>query len=553
MAERKASGIVMGIKDGKALIQHETSKLANRNMYVVGGPGSFKTQSFVLTNMMNITDASIVVTDPKGEIYEKTAKIKEAQGYEVRVVNFKNMAISDHYNPFGYVRKDLDATTVANTIVSAKNDPKRKDIWFNAQLGLLKALILYVRTEFHPDKRNMQGILDFLQEFDPEVNEDGESELDEKFMELDKMHPARRSYELGFKKSQEKTRASIIISLLTTIGDYVDEDVANFTKNNDFFFEDIGTKKVALYVLIPTMDTTWEGLINLFFTQLFQELYILGDKNNAKLPVPVVLLLDEFPNLGKFDNYEIFLATCRGYRIACCTILQNNTQLMDKYGKEKAESILGNCAIKICLGNVNHTTANYFSDLMGPTTVKIETGGKSISRGQSGSSSSSSNFSYSKRPLMHADEILTMSEDDSLVLIAGKYPIKAKKAKQFELFPGLAEKYEVSQMEYQRKISQASIEEYEQTVAAFEAIQEKKEQEYQEKLREAQAIEQERQERMRQEQANQEFDMEEQLDADQLQDAILAQARSKGLYDNTEEALNVLNAMSEEDSEGKVG
>lgn len=448
------SGIVMGIKDEKVLIQHEKSKLANRNAYVVGGPGSFKTQSFVITNVLNIKDCSIVVTDPKGEVYEKTAQIKEAQGYEVRVVNFKNMFLSDHYNPFGYVRKDLDATTVANTIVSAKNDPKRKDIWFNAQLGLLKSLILYATSEFSPDKRNMEGVLDFLQEFDPEENEDGESELDEMFMRLDKKHPARRSYELGFKKSQEKTRASIIISLLTTIGDYVDEEVSKFTSNNDFFFQDIGKKKVALYVLIPTMDSTWEGLINLFFTQMFQELYLLGDKHGAKLPVPTVFLLDEFPNLGRFNNYEEFLATCRGYRIACCTIVQNNTQLMDKYGKDKAESILGNCAIKICLGNVNETTANYFSNLMGKTTVKVETGGRSVpGSGGKGSTSNSKNYSYSQRSLMNADEILTMDERESILIIAGKYPIKLKKALQFELYPGLVEKFEVSQMDYKRKMS----------------------------------------------------------------------------------------------------
>lgn len=460
-----SSGIVMGIKDGKVLIQPEKSKLPNRNHYVVGGPGSFKSQSYVITNMINNTDCSIVVTDPKGEVYEMTAKIKEAQGYEVRVVNFKNMSLSDRYNPFGYVRKDLNATTVANTIVSAKNDPKRKDIWFNAQLGLLKSLILYAKSEFPPNKRNMEGVLDFLQEFDPEQNDDGESELDNMFMSLDKKHPARRSYELGFKKSQEKTRGSIIISLLTTIGDYIDEEVSNFTSSNDFFFEDIGKKKIALYVLIPTMDSTWEGLINLFFTQLFQELYLLGDKHGAKLPVPVLFLLDEFPNLGKFDNYEEFLATCRGYRIACCTILQNNTQLMDKYGKEKAESILGNCAVKICLGNVNETTATYFSNLMGKTTVKVETGGRSLSKGKTGSSSSSSNFSYSQRSLMNADEILTMDEKESILIIAGKYPIRLKKAIQFELFPGLVDKYEVSQMEYLRKKS-LEAEEYDKDQAS---------------------------------------------------------------------------------------
>lgn len=516
------SGIVMGIKDGKALIQHETSKLANRNFYVVGGPGSFKTQSFVLTNMINITDCSIVVTDPKGEVYEKTAKIKEAQGYEVRVVNFKNMSLSDHYNPFGYVRRDLDATTVANTIVSAKNDPKRKDIWFNAQLGLLKALILYAKTEFHPNKRNMEGILDFLQEFDPEANEDGDSELDMKFMALHKRHPARRSYELGFKKSQEKTRASIIISLLTTIGDYVDDEVADFTSNNDFFFEDIGTKKVALYVLIPTMDTTWEGLINLFFTQMFQELYLLGDKNRAKLPVPLVLLLDEFPNLGKFENYETFLATCRGYRIACCTILQNFTQLMDKYGKDKAESILGNCAINICLGNVNYTTAEYFSKDMGPGTAKVETGGRSFSRGGSGSSSSSSNYSFSRRSLLNPDEIRTLSENESIIIISGKYPIKAKKAIQFQLYPGLVEQYEVSQMDYKRKISDEAKAYLENEINNYES-----------QLYVLNVTEDEEQEIAYQQEAETE------------QDEILAQAR--GEMSKYQNSIDVLDSSSEEE------
>ncbi|MFA1782414.1 VirD4-like conjugal transfer protein, CD1115 family [Bacillus velezensis] len=463
------SGLIFGVKDNKVLIQHEQSKLANRNVAVAGGPGSFKTQSFVLSNVINNTDCSIVVTDPKGEVYEKTAKIKEKQGYQVRVVNFKHMFLSDHYNPFGYVRKDLDATTVANTIVSAKNDPKKKDIWFNAQLGLLKSLILYARSEFHPKKRNMEGILDFLQEFDPESNEEGESELDGKFMSLHKRHPARRSYELGFKKSQEKTRGSIIISLLTTIGDYVDDEVADFTSSNDFFFEDIGKKKIALYVLIPTMDKTWEGLINLFFTQMFQELYLLGDKHGAKLPTPVVFLLDEFPNLGKFDSYEEFLATCRGYRISCCTIFQNYTQLMDKYGKEKAESILGNCAIKICLGNVNDTTAKYFSDLMGKTTVKVDTGSSSLSKGKSGGASSSQSYNYTGRLLMNPDEIQTMDKKTSLVLLSGKHPIKCEKAFQFALFPNLVDEYEVSQMDYKRKISQEAKEQFEKDVREYDS------------------------------------------------------------------------------------
>lgn len=462
------SGIISGIKDGKLIIQAEGSKLPNRNYYVVGGPGSFKTQSFVLTNIVNIRDCSIVVTDPKGEVYEQTANIKKAQGYEVRVINFKNMVASDRYNSFDYVRKDIDATTVSNAVISSKNDPKKKDIWFNSQLSLLKSLILYAKFELPPESRNMTGILDFLQKYDPEINKDGDSELDNQFMVLEKTHPARRSYELGFKKSQDQTRVSIIISLLTTIGDYIDEEVGDFTSVNDFFFQEIGKKKVALYVLIPTMDKTWESLINLFFTQLFQELYLLGDNNGAKLPVPVVFLLDEFPNLGKFNDYEEFLATCRGYRIGCCTIVQNHSQMIDKYGKDKAESILGNCALKICLGNVNETSANYFSNLTGKTTVKVDTQGRSISRGKTGSSSTSDNFNYIQRPLMFADEIQRMESFDSLLIIAGKYPIKLKKAVQFQLFPDLLTQNNVSQQDYVSNMSDNAKSYYEKQKNAHE-------------------------------------------------------------------------------------
>lgn len=450
-----SDGIVLGIKDNVALVQPTKSTLPNRNCFVVGGPGSFKTQSFVVTNVLNERECSVVATDPKGELYEMTAKVKAAQGYEVHVINFMDMVTSDHYNPFDYVRKDREATTVANTMVAAKNDPKHKDIWYNSQLSLLKALILYSIYEMDVDKRNMSGILDFLQEFDPEQNGESKiSTLDEQFLKLNKSHPARRAYELGFKKSQEATRASIIISLLTTIGDYVDQEVADFTSNSDFFLSDVGKRKIMLYVIIPVMDDTWEGLINLFFNQMFQELYSLGAENNSKLPQPVIFLLDEFPNLGRFDNYEKFLATCRGYGIACCTIIQNITQLQEKYGREQAESILGNCGVKLCLGNVNDTTAKYFSELAGKTTVKVQTSSKSTSKSsKNDSSSSSQNFSYTGRNLINADEILTMSSDESILIITGKYPIKLKKAKQFELFPGITDKFRTSQKNYKRKMT----------------------------------------------------------------------------------------------------
>jgi len=468
----ESSGIILGIKDGKVLIQPNESKLPNRNHFVVGGPGSFKTQSYIITNVLHEKKCSIVVTDPKGEVYEMTAEIKRKQGYEVHVINFDDMRYSDKYNCFDYVKKDRDATTVANTLVAAKNNPKNKDIWYNAQLSLLKALILYSIYEMKPENRNVTGVLNFLQEFDPEADETGISELDEQFMKLKKTHPARRAYELGFKKSVEKTRSSIIISLLTTIGDYVDDEVAKFTESSDFDLGEIGIRKIALYVIIPVMDSTWEGLINLFFNQTFQELYAVGAKNNTKLPQPVIFYLDEFPNLGRFDDYEKFLATCRGYGIACCTVLQNITQLQDKYGKEQAESILGNCGVKLCLGNVNDTTAEYFSRLAGKSTVKVDTGSNSLSSGERGSSSASKSYSYTARNLINADEILTMSPNDSICIITGKYPIRLKKTKQFELFPNITKDYRVSQKDYKSVVSEKKQEEFKEVKKIDESTQE---------------------------------------------------------------------------------
>ncbi|HEY8804372.1 MAG TPA: type IV secretory system conjugative DNA transfer family protein [Clostridium sp.] len=462
-----SNGIILGIKNGRVIIQPTNSKLPNRNHFVVGGPGSFKTQSYIIPNVLHEKECSIVVTDPKGEVYEMTAEVKRKQGYEVHVINFNDMRYSDKYNCFDYVRKDRDATTVANTLVAAKNNPKNKDIWYNAQLSLLKALILYSIYEMPEENRNVTGVLNFLQEFDPEADKTGISDLDVQFLKLDKTHPARRAYELGFKKAVEKTRSGIIISLLTTIGDYVDEDVAMFTEGSDFCLGDIGKKKIALYVIIPVMDSTWEGLINLFFNQAFQELYRVGAENNTKLPQPVIFYLDEFPNLGRFDDYEKFLATCRGYGIACCTVLQNITQLQDKYGKEQAESIIGNCGVKLCLGNVNDTTAQYFSRLIGKSTVKVETGSDSISHGEKGSSSSSNSYSYTGRNLMNADEILTMNPNESVCIITGKYPIKLEKTKQFELFPGVTDDYRISQKDYRSPTEQ-------QTQAQQKADMEKK-------------------------------------------------------------------------------
>ncbi|EMF0280697.1 type IV secretory system conjugative DNA transfer family protein, partial [Enterococcus faecium] len=177
-----SDGLLLGkMPSGKYVIQHEKSKISNRNVFVVGGPGSFKTQSYILTNVVNNRKSSIVTTDPKGEVYELTSEIKRKQGYKVIVMNFKDLAISSCYNPLAYIRKPTDTNMIANVIVSAKNDQKKKDFWFNVQQSLLNSLIQYVYYEFEPSARTIESILDFLEAYDPRYNREGVSELDQQF------------------------------------------------------------------------------------------------------------------------------------------------------------------------------------------------------------------------------------------------------------------------------------------------------------------------------------------------------------------------------------
>lgn len=476
------TGTILG-KLGKDYIIQPTESKPNRNIMIMGDPGSAKTQGFVITNVLNETENSIVVTDPKGEVYEYTADFKARQGYEVHVINFSKMNHSDRYNPLDYVNSDTEATNVATKIVDSANKDGKKDVWYYSQRSLLAALILYVKLESHPTERNMSGIVQFLQDHEEDDNDKEESQLDNAFLSLRPNHPARRLYELGYKKSRGEMKGSIIMSLLSTISDYINDTVGNFTSFSDFNLQDVGEKKIMLYVIIPVMDKSWEGLTNIFFSQLFDQLYEGASNNHAKLKNPVNFILDEFVNLGKFTNYEEFLATCRGYGIGVATIIQTLTQLQDRYNKEKAESILGNCAVQICMGAGNNTTAEYFSKLLGKATVRVETENSSSSKNtdQKGNSSShSENESYSARDLMTAGEIKSMETDTQLIVFSKKPPLKTQKAYQYEIFP----KPDVllNQNDYQNYEDPKQTEKFNQLVNEFKSKAKENEEKKQERL-----------------------------------------------------------------------
>ncbi|XOW21868.1 type IV secretory system conjugative DNA transfer family protein [Lactococcus cremoris] len=440
------NGTILGIVNGKVLYQNNNTK-PNRNILVVGGSGSYKTQSVVMTNVFNETENSIVVTDPKGEVFETTAKIKIAQGYQVHVINFANMAHSDRYNPFDYIEKDINAETVANKIVESENKDSQKDVWFSTQRQLLKALILYVLNHRPPVDRNLSGVLNVLQEYDVEPKVKGEdSPLDKLFLSLDMNDTARRAYELGFKKTKGEMKAGVIGSLLATVGKFTDKEVSDFLSFSDFDLKDVGRKKVMLYVIIPVMDNTYESIINLFFSQLFDELYKLASNHGSKLEKPVDFILDEFQNLGKFPKYEEFLATCRGYGIGVTTILQDIVKLRSLL-QERADNFRLTRR-QICLSASEKETADYFKELLDKATVKVETGSESTSRSKETSTSVSDSYSYTGRFLMTRNEIMQMPDTQSLIFFNNKRPLKAKKAFQFQLFPNASSLATFNQNDY---------------------------------------------------------------------------------------------------------
>lgn len=420
-------GIIFGLVGNKPLILPEDTDIPNRNIFLLGSPGAGKTQSYLLTNLLHEQHRSIVVTDPKGEIFETTAKFKQEQGYQVHLINFSEMQISDRYNPLDYIFKEVDAEQVATTIVmNAGGEKQDNDFWTRAEIALLKTLLLYVRLEC-PEEANFAKVKEILT-----VHGRTPKQMDAFFNELPSDHPAYQAY-LIVRMAEDRTRASIFISLGITLSKFDAKDVRAFTQKSDFSLDDIGKKKMVVYCVLPIADSTWEPLTSTFFTQLFQRLYSVADHNYNKLPVKVNILLDEFVNIGKLPRFEQILATCRSYGISISTIVQSIGQLIDLYTKEKAEGIIGNCSLRYLLGVSDKMTAEYFSELIGKTTIQT----RSTSENKGKEETSSLSKQYTERLLLTPDELTRMDRDEGILLTTGIYPVKLRKTYQWKFFKGL--------------------------------------------------------------------------------------------------------------------
>ncbi|MCQ6342560.1 type IV secretory system conjugative DNA transfer family protein [Bacillus cereus] len=411
-------GVLLASSKGNPIILKEATR-KNKHVAVFGGSGAGKSEAYVKPNILNTTDKSIVVTDPKGILYEETAEIKRKQGYKVKMINYKDLHISERQNPFDYINEEEDALKVARTLLlnATGKGQLKDDFWDKSERALLSAFILYIKYTLPKEQHHFGSVFNFVTASYKTIHR--------LFRELEPDHIARKAYAQGIEKLDEKLRANVFISLAVTLDLWKYKKVCEFTYTSDFMLSDIGKEKTIVYVVLPLTEDQYKPLIGMFFTQLFSELYALADRNFNKLPVPVRFLLDEFNNIGRIPNFEIYQSTSRSYGIEISMIIQSIGQLRDRYGKEKADELIDNSDTRLFLGTNAPDSAKYFSELLGSTTIRIQS--QSETKNDKGESLGQS-LNVIKRPLKTPDELLRIDDDEAIVFIKGKLPFLVEKA-----------------------------------------------------------------------------------------------------------------------------
>lgn len=403
----------------------------NGNILVIGGSGSGKSASFAIPNAFQLL-GSYIFTDPKGELYDRTAGLFKAKGYEIHVINLADPRFSDGYNPMSHIRNSTDVDIIAK-IISKKDDKgggKGGDpFWDQTSEALLKAMMYYILLNRPKEEHSLASCLALVRLGGENEGED----LMKLFMDLPFDNPARRAFET-IRLGSEKTFSNILVSLAAKLEAFDSEEIAALTSTNTIEFEELAKVKSVVYFITPESHSTYDFLMNIFFSQLFQRLYEFGDQNGGALPVPMFLILDEFANIGRIPNFERVLSTCRSKRLHISIILQSIDQLMEIYDEKVTENIMANCSTHLFLGSNAQKTLETFSKQLGEKTIKRD----SISKNED-KDGHTSGRGYSDqimaRALMTPDELRRMSTQECIILIQGMRPIKAQKYWYFKMHP----------------------------------------------------------------------------------------------------------------------
>ena len=400
----------------------------NLNTVVIGGSGAGKTRFYAKPNIMQC-NTSFVVLDPKGEIIRSVGHLLEDNGYVIKVIDLIDMSKSLGYNPFHYIQSDKDVLKLITNLIrnttpkgSSPNDP----FWEKSETALLEALMLYLYHYAPEDEQNFTMVMEMLNYAEvKEDEEDYESPLDELFKRLEMIDSnslALKQYKI-YKQAAGKTAKSILISVGVRLAAFNLEELASLTKYDEMELEQIGERKTALLAIIPDNDSTFNFVVGMLYTQLFQILYYQADYvHGGELPVPVHFLMDEFANVALPDEFDKLLSTMRSRQIFVSIILQNLAQIKALY-KDSWESILGNCDETYYLGGNEQSTHKYISELLGKETLDTNTYGKSEGR----SGNYSTNYQQTGRELLTADEVRLLNNNYGLLFIKGERPVKDKK------------------------------------------------------------------------------------------------------------------------------
>ncbi|QSX24463.1 VirD4-like conjugal transfer protein, CD1115 family [Priestia megaterium] len=402
----------------------------NKNVTVIGGSGAGKTRCVVKPNMLQM-NASYVVTDPKGTIVNEIGMaLKNVGKYKIKIFNTVNFLKSMRYNPLKYVRNEQDILKLVNTIIAntsgegSKGDP----FWEKAESLLYQAYLSLIVSKFPPEEQHLGTLMDLITYSTvKEDDEDYKNPMDYLFEELEKEdsnHFAVQQYKL-YKLAAGKTTKSILISCGSRLSPLNIPALRDLISKDELDLETLGDKgrKTALFIIVPDTDDTFNFIVAIMYSQLFNLLCTVADeKYKGSLPTHVRFIADEFANIGKIPNFDKLIATIRSRNISATIILQTLSQLKKNY-KESADTIIGNCDTSIFLGGKEKTTIKGLSEELGKETINDY----NESRTRSNNDSFGQNYSKLGRALMTEDELVTMDRDECIVQIIGKRPFKDKK------------------------------------------------------------------------------------------------------------------------------
>ena len=396
----------------------------NLNVLVIGGSGAGKTRFYCKPNLMQ-ANTSFVILDPKGEQVRAVGNLLREKGYEVKVLDLINMEKSHCYNPFVYLRDDNDVQRLVTNLFKSttpKGAQSSEPFWDNAAQMLLLALIFYLKYEAPEDEQNFAMVMEMLRAGDVDEDNNMPSPLDNLFYDLEKTDPNHIAlkYYRSYHSGAAKTLKSIQITLAARLEKFNLESLSSLTITDELELEKLGERKTAIFALIPDNDTSFNFLVSILYTQLFQQLFEVADKKyGGSLPVHVHFLMDEFANVSLPDDFDKILSVMRSRGVSVSIILQNLAQLKALFEKQW-ESIVGNCDEFIYLGGNEQATHKYVSELLGKETIDTNTYG--LSYGMRGNYTK--NDQQTGRELLTPDEVRMLDNQYALLFIRGERPVK---------------------------------------------------------------------------------------------------------------------------------